>query len=1225
MAGRTKSLLLYPVFALAAMACTLLVPKNVYADTPYAATVTEQYVPSTDDGTSGGYGNYNIWMKASIGTGKIRWRTEGWTIHRIDVANGKDQVDYANTPYTILPREPGMNDEDRTAGKSTLTSTIQQAEIERVRKNDPTLASELEDQNKPCAYELNSIITVVEDLGGNQWYKHGGYNEDKYTNPPQYWGELYSLNAGYVNGSSDPANANGLSSDSYPLMLSRYGFKNDTSIQSHFHVKYFRNKQMPQTTTEASVDTRTDSMFDATGDEGRDYPEVYTYHTSDQFDVGRGIPSSEQMKNGFGANLWYGTYSWGRRTKQTKAYRVKYTIRGWYWDEDNDDHSYHHHWRRSGYVTTYRSAYYYAITKLDIEHLQKILVQNGSYGSVEYNPDTNLPVTAFIRKSGFNANDPVTTFQSQYSPKDSSHIQWPAQTSYNGGVINLGESDSDSFLNLVKYCNLQEKADNMSAITVKACNDSLVINGKTYIDGSVRTSHVRDFAPDMPTPQAIAYGPLNEAPTSGGEFKAVHGSKIVKIPAETQNGKYPTTLTATYERVAASDGLTTDKTLQGESAILNKYKPNEPVVVHTPVISPLKIKDGESKTQLIHQDNIPTTGPDGDSPAYKLLLDGTYTLSFEPKQWFRNEFGEESVMKGYVNGEQYEIGGENPDADDTADRYDKYVQAKRVRFPFPVEAKNAENEWVYYPLKGNYTDWIVFPSNTMQFYIPTWDKESTTIAKANNSDLYEIQVRVEAINAIDEVNDHREQNTYNTELDKHVATYSIYANVSGRIYGFQIIGTNDKDMFLKYSNDATEVQHYPFALNKEEKKAGTLNRLGHPYVRYTLDGTLYGGGNTPWPLQDTVPLRPGSSHTYSDMGVLWKGTTFSYSVKTIANLGDDGSESNAGILPDEMDITPTYRYVGRNSDGTFFTADQKTDGLLVYYSDSNGNFIQYGDGRDQNNVKSVTLSNPQFKGSWYQGTEFLSDTLKNTLGGDYVNKIPDHFSYTAQQAGISNNQLLNRSVKSYTVSSITLNPKLRLLTGDPEELERNEKYMRTQTGFNDYTSVEAKESDGANKFHKSMQTWYGQYTVPDKLYLTTQTILDGYNPKKNPNSPVKDSDGNGHISLNEYANAYGLSNDSPIWLKDGYLILNFDIKTKNGGVDHLQYGGKGSDALNMWQKENHPKTVTLEFPGTPDPKNPDGNPTPIKKDVPLDDGDIAIIDITKKLTDKYTGRIFMIN
>ena len=123
------------------------------------------------------------------------------------------------------------------------------------------------------------------------------------------------------------------------------------------------------------------------------------------------------------------------------------------------------------------------------------------------------------------------------------------------------------------------------------CNDQLTINGKQYLNGAIYSSHrKKGFANyKAPAPQSFINAELTDYSGSGGDYGQVSSKKTVTIPDETQNGKYSTTLTGTYERIVASDGVTADTVKTNQDAILAKFKNNEPVVVHTPVISPIKI------------------------------------------------------------------------------------------------------------------------------------------------------------------------------------------------------------------------------------------------------------------------------------------------------------------------------------------------------------------------------------------------------------------------------------------------------------------------------------------------------------------------------------------------------------------------------------------------------------------------------------------------------------
>ena len=1061
------------------------------------------------------------------GSGSFRWRTAGYTIHPLDASPetithlteqyGKMPTKF-DLPYTagslkgayaIIPRSKLSDEYDVNRGNIDQHYSFFAPELLQQYQNENgsaatsdalnKLVEQVYDPSSPLAFESNGFMIELRYPNYPNTAvttKYGGYDD----NAGHYFGRIFGVEPGLITPTSaEPGEKPNVDITGICRDFPRNTEPQSLGIKHRLHLRYMRPGKIlipgeddPTSTVEAETDV-------TSGRTGKDKPDLYTYHTSKQFDVGRGIPSSESMENGFGANKWYGFYAW-KGKKKTKTFTATYTVSGNYWTQhyywyyhDSEDCPGHRrtYWELDGSyhydipIQTQRSASYYGINQIEIYQLKNINVQNGSYGQVSYDPGVSVPVTAFIRHTGFAANDPVTTYQGTYNETDTGHIEWPASSVHDGDFTwdMSYHKGKPSKTDCINHFNLQSKADNTSNLTVRMCNDQLTINGKQYLNGAVYSSHSKQGSANYkaPEPQSFINAELTDYSGSGGDYGQVSGKKTVTIPDETQNGKYPTTLTGTYERIVASDGVTADTVKTNQDAILAKFKNNEPVVVHTPVISPIKITDAEAKTQLQKESVIPANGPDGDTPAYKLLLDGTYTVEFQPKQWFSAEFGKDSQMKGYENG-QWMIGGENADSDDTADRYDKYVNDKKIRFPFPVQAQSEDNEMVYYPLKDDgYTNWISFPNNTIKFYVPTWVQENTTKWNGNTADLYDIQVRVEAINAVD--NDQRTEDTYNTQLNNHVATYHVYANISGRIYGFQIVGTNDKDMFDKYSDQTSNDTIYSFTINKEEKKAGSLNRFGDPFVRYTLDGQFYNGGGTAWNSQDTLPLRQGSSHTYSGMGALWKGSTFAYSFKTIANLSENGTNG----AKDEVDITPTYRFVTLDKNGQLITYQQSDSGsskLLLYYSDSNGNFMQYGDGRDNRNIKSATLSHPMFRGSWYQGLEFIKpiETLAYS--------VPNVLKFTATHDGVSENSILSKKSNCYTLSHITLNPDLRLLTGDPEELAINEKYIRSQSAFNDYSSIYNQETDGENKFKSSMQTWYGMYTIPSNLYVTTQGRLD---------------------------------------------------------------------------------------------------------------------------------------
>lgn len=101
----------------------------------------------------------------------------------------------------------------------------------------------------------------------------------------------------------------------------------------------------------------------------------------------------------------------------------------------------------------------------------------------------------------------------------------------------------------------------------------------------------------------------------------------------------------------------------------------------------------------------------------------------------------------------------------------------------------------------------------------------------------------------------------------------------------------------------------------------------------------------------------------------------------------------------------------------------------------------------------------------------------------------------------------------------------------------------------------------------SIQHWYGEYSIPFDTYVVAAGT-----------------------DLPEYARTHGgLDDHSPIFLKDGYIIVNFNIESiKNADTSNpfLRYYRLGSDTVplnNQWQMEgyyNSPESVTDKYGNT---------------------------------------------
>lgn len=115
--------------------------------------------------------------------------------------------------------------------------------------------------------------------------------------------------------------------------------------------------------------------------------------------------------------------------------------------------------------------------------------------------------------------------------------------------------------------------------------------------------------------------------------------------------------------------------------------------------------------------------------------------------------------------------------------------------------------------------------------------------------------------------------------------------------------------------------------------------------------------------------------------------------------------------------------------------------------------------------------------------------------------------------------------------------------------------------YNNDDTLASLSSQSYNDFRKSMQTWYFAYYMPSEFHII-------------------DADFDFYEYLDTHGDYFDFSED--FWIKDGYLVLNFDITwVKDGQESSRQnisyYNGKlcgaannehgYSGGLNMWKTE----------------------------------------------------------
>lgn len=881
---------------------------------------------------------------------------------------------------------------------------------------------------------------------------------------------------------------------------------------------------------------------------GKEKPDVYTYNTSPDFDLSQGIPTSEDITNGINVNEWYGIVDIGHHTV-TKQYLVPYYI-SWeedhgYYDEWDDEDGYTHrdwieHWvtmSETGYFTVSRTAKYYYVWDMNLFKFKEAQTWNDTYpaGIINYESDHDMDYTIKV-----NGVENPTSVEAWF-PKDTYHVTW---YQYSGKRVSVGKGHD---AHDEAYNQAHSEAENrVKNPTVR--NDTIIIrNNKgqsfTYMDG--RDCNLNTYS------EPFKYKAVGDTDYSVEEY-----DETVTIPDELPNGSYQTSFNAMYTKFGVATGATKNFSKEGAEAILDEpekgnsdhsgrsYKVNEPVYVHTPVISPVDIINPETGNKLTRDETPTQLITESNLVEYELLLDHTYTFKFDA--------GAHRDIQGY---------GWSGDPS----KFDKYVKQKYARFPFSVRV----NGEYYECYADGFTEWIPVDNDETEFYISPWSKEGVYgvggINAPWNASENMIEYKVLAINTVtNEQNaaQHPDANmdgsgNRDTENDYYVATYRYPVEVSGIIYNFQAVGINDTMTFSGKQENVSSP--YPFCENFQEKKVGTKNRLGGDAVRYTKDSHL----DWDWDLANTLAFGSGKSNVFDGMGYLIKGNRFSFSVETIANLWS--------LDQDSIRIKPVFRYVDKNG--------MVNENIQVCYNYADEWFIEQGSTRDDQKVYDVRLADGQFKSSYTDAQVEYTAKQSNAFYKELYNTNDTPYSV---------NGILQKSTPSYNLGNITLNPTQRLYTGDEEKFGENlsiePRNVPSISGDVDTMTY--------NQMHYSMQTWYGSYFIPEQLFVC-----------------------DGNIDIHDYAEQKGsISTDDDIWIKDGYLILNFEIETINEGHPHLSYyGGTGS----MWKTEqgDDPKTVTIKELGT------DVGVT----DIPTKDGDVAVVALDLSMGDYWTNDTFIIN
>ncbi len=328
----------------------------------------------------------------------------------------------------------------------------------------------------------------------------------------------------------------------------------------------------------------------------------------------------------------------------------------------------------------------------------------------------------------------------------------------------------------------------------------------------------------------------------------------------------------------------------------------------------------------------------------------------------------------------------------------------------------------------------------------------------------------------------------------------------------------------------TDINDYPLWEKVFRQRAGSSLHTGKDYAV----GNALGENPDPY----TLPIMEGSIPTQRDRGALKTGYAFKFTLETVGEYFEDN---------DYIRIKPTFYYVNKDGSGR-----RPVD---IYYNEYfNGKdniLVKIGSDKDKLNKHMITNT----------------DIYRNMPEAD--------IQRTCELLGITDKKFKGKKVDIGTYDEIVLSKDLRLFTG------------------NTVSHPFAGGSAEAKRVLKSVQRWYGEYKLPDKLYVTAM-----------PQSQM--------INHPEFQD--GIDGRESFWLKDGYIIVNFSIETHQDdstksfvnpklGYWNARYTQEGSTykGFNMWNAEGFVYTQKDYY----------------KKDFNLLDGDVVFYHAGKKSSDDY--------
>lgn len=229
------------------------------------------------------------------------------------------------------------------------------------------------------------------------------------------------------------------------------------------------------------------------------------------------------------------------------------------------------------------------------------------------------------------------------------------------------------------------------------------------------------------------------------------------------------------------------------------------------------------------------------------------------------------------------------------------------------------------------------------------------------------------------------------------------------------------------------------------------------------------------------------------------------------------TKGNMFSAKDGISITPTFYFV--NKDGS------QRQAVDLYYHSGNRNFIRIGSAQDQEKRYVI-----------------LNERLRNVPQTELQDTASYLYNHGEATGGIT--------AQAYTKQFIDKIKKNKTWVGRYD-------WMLLPSALRTYIGPKSgiPASVDSERANVAIQRWYGEYSIPSDVYIVKKGT-----------------------DLAAYARDKGLDEKSDVFLKKGFVVVNFNVETIQGGnttSPHLQY--IHAPLMNQWKLEGYANWYTNPY------------------------------------------------